>query len=689
MFSNRKKETQFLTLFLLLVHGPFFSWLDHDEAKLGESLIEAVRHVLGFVKANGPFHGIFGFSSGGLVAALAAGILKDPNLQTKILRSVENGKSGRLSFLRRASSKLSMSESARTSQYRQSSKLTAQFSERLDTTDFKKKPFNFAILACSAFLPEDMKTLRNIADIPLPMDPFGGEEGAANLIRTKSFHLVGLEDGFKTKSEEIASLFKFSQIMYLPGGHSIGRNERSDDELCNALRQFTRSLGNAASRETNVSVDFKRMSNVSSIALDPHKQVALVKLDIERLPEGLHVNRGGATIFAMFEAQPKDKPFLYNARSTNGATSTYGDVANFIRGGDGDLRRLGINFGEVVAYGAPPGGSAVAALAFLSIGAQTAAAPLAPGMMEPDVLDALDQFNARHLILFEGVDCPGVEAAFLKFVPKNGTATIHRARIIGDDRPGMFEYIDQKVSLNDVSVRPLRNPANGTCLLLRTSGTTARPKGVPLEQGALVNNGAILANSMGLQETDVCYSVMPLFHIGGISASILCTLASGGSVCCDGEPFDPGRMVDALALSKPQPTWYSSVPTIHNATVNFLKAQASQDPRYNAYGVDSSGVWMKGHSLRMIRSGAAALLGPDGAALAAAYGGVPIYPTYSMSEQVSSGIPLFGHISALLDIFLILLFFRCRSLNHLQGKETHLPINRAQLVSQLLHQQLL
>ena len=142
-----------------------------------------------------------------------------------------------------------------------------------------------------------------------------------------------------------------------------------------------------------------------------------------------------------------------------------------------------------------------------------------------------------------------------------------------------------------------------------------------------------------LTESDVCYSVMPLFHIGGISASILCTMTSGGAVSCDDEPYDPGRMVDALAISRPQPTWYSSVPTIHNATVSFLENVAASDPKYNAYGIDSNGIWLKGHSLRMIRSGAAALLGPDGKALAAAYGGVPIYPTYSMSEQMPISQP--------------------------------------------------
>ena len=134
--------------------------------------------------------------------------------------------------------------------------------------------------------------------------------------------------------------------------------------------------------------------------------------------------------------------------------------------------------------------------------------------------------------------------------------------------------------------------------------TTARPKGDPLDLGSLVNNGAIIASIMDLQEKDVCYSLMPLFQIGGISASIVCTLASGGSVCCDGEPHDTGRMIDVLEVSKPQPTWYSSVPTIYNATVAFLKNQAGRDPKYVAYGVDVDGSWTKGYSLHMIRSGA-------------------------------------------------------------------------------------
>ena len=72
-------------------------------------------------------------------------------------------------------------------------------------------------------------------------------------------------------------------------------------------------------------------------------------------------------------------------------------MLDFIEGGPGDLCRLYMQDGEVVAYGVPPGGGAVPALAFLSIMAQTTAVPLAPGSQESDVLYFCEQFNAKHL----------------------------------------------------------------------------------------------------------------------------------------------------------------------------------------------------------------------------------------------------------------------------------------------------
>eukprot|EP00588_Corethron_pennatum_P012659 CAMPEP_0194265640 /NCGR_PEP_ID=MMETSP0169-20130528/814_1 /TAXON_ID=218684 /ORGANISM="Corethron pennatum, Strain L29A3" /LENGTH=1665 /DNA_ID=CAMNT_0039006149 /DNA_START=543 /DNA_END=5540 /DNA_ORIENTATION=+ len=601
-----------------LVHGPFYSWIDPNDDNSGSSLITAVANVLSTAIHCGPFDGVYGFSSGGLVAALAASMM-DNNRLREALGTYFPG-------MRKSIPNL--------------------FGPPvIDSSDFSTPPFRFVFLACSAS-PSDLDLLCRYPGL----ESLGQ---AVASIRVPSFHIVGIDDKFKTQSEKIATLFAKCTVAYLNSGHIVGREERSNGDLCSSLKTFLSTCGNSPS--TRVQEPYIRMSSVSSISVDPHSQMVNVKLDHHKLPEGLYGSKGGSTIMSLLQNQPSSKPFLYVSRaSTNPpATTTYGGMIEFIQNA-GNLRQLGVKIGEVVAYAPPPGGGAAAAVAFLSIGAQTAAAPMAPGTTESDALDTLDQFKAKHLILFDGVDCPGVQSAFKKY-SDDGNARLHRATITGNDRPGLFKYTAiskfKSPERNILDNLPLKNPEDGTCLLLRTSETTARPKGIPLKQGSVVTNGFIIASSMGLQTTDVCYSVMSLFNIGGISASILCTLASGGSVSCDGEEFDPDRMVDALHLSNPQPTWYSSVPTVHNATVAFLKNAVPGSPKHSSYGIKSDGTWPKGkgHSLRMIRSGGATLLGPDGEALSAAYGGVPIYPTYSMNEQMPISQPPSGKIDTLTD----------------------------------------
>ena len=135
---------------------------------------------------------------------------------------------------------------------------------------------------------------------------------------------------------------------------------------------------------------------------------------------------------------------------------------------------------------------------------------------------------------------------------------------------------------------------------------------------------------------------MPLYHIGGIAASILCSIAVGASVCCDDEGYNPVRMIEALHLSNPKPTWYSSVPTIHNKTVAHIRSLAATDETLQSYGIDPDNkVWKrgKGHNLRMIRSGADKLLQGDAINLSRTYGEVSIMSTYSMSEQMPISQP--------------------------------------------------
>ncbi|HET7737856.1 MAG TPA: AMP-binding protein, partial [Tepidiformaceae bacterium] len=109
-------------------------------------------------------------------------------------------------------------------------------------------------------------------------------------------------------------------------------------------------------------------------------------------------------------------------------------------------------------------------------------------------------------------------------------------------------------------------------LVLHTSGTTGRPKRVPLSHANLARSARNVATSLGLTADDRCLNVMPLFHIHGIVAAILATLSSGGSVVCT-PGFDAFRFFGSLEASRA--TWYTAVPTMHQAIVARARAHLS------------------------------------------------------------------------------------------------------------------
>jgi len=166
---------------------------------------------------------------------------------------------------------------------------------------------------------------------------------------------------------------------------------------------------------------------------------------------------------------------------------------------------------------------------------------------------------------------------------------------------------------------------SAVALLLMTSGTTSKPKLVPLRQGALTANGSALALSMQLTPQDVCINAMPLFHIGGLSASIFATMMSCGSVIVM-DAFEPAGFLDVLVQdSGPSPTWFSMVPTMHIALLRHLQTHVLNTSNFK-------------HSIRLVRSGAAELDPKIAHELRKAWGCV-VLPTYSMSEQMPIAQP--------------------------------------------------
>jgi len=150
-------------------------------------------------------------------------------------------------------------------------------------------------------------------------------------------------------------------------------------------------------------------------------------------------------------------------------------------------------------------------------------------------------------------------------------------------------------------------------LILHTSGTTSRPKMVPLTQRNLCQSAYTIAWSLRLSPSDCCLNIMPLFHIHGLVGAVLTTLVSGGCVkCASGFAATPF----AYWLGGLQPTWYTAVPTMHQTVLSQVTYREGPLPM---------------HALRFIRSCSAPLPGRVRAELEECFG-VPVLEAYGMTE---------------------------------------------------------
>jgi len=82
-------------------------------------------------------------------------------------------------------------------------------------------------------------------------------------------------------------------------------------------------------------------------------------------------------------------------------------------------------------------------------------------------------------------------------------------------------------------------------LIQYTSGTTGFPKGVMLRQDQILRNAWCVGARLGLRPTDVMYSPMPFFHVGGAVLSILFTVQRGATLIVP-DRFDPEHMLDTI-----------------------------------------------------------------------------------------------------------------------------------------------
>ncbi|TRD15321.1 acyl--CoA ligase [Palleronia caenipelagi] len=265
------------------------------------------------------------------------------------------------------------------------------------------------------------------------------------------------------------------------------------------------------------------------------------------------------------------------------------------------LNDMGIDADDRVAIVLPNGPEM--ATAFVTVAQAATTAPLNPAYREEEYSFYLEDLKAKALLVEDGYDGPALVAA-----TKLGMMVL-RLSVPEGAAAGAFTLSSDKTD------RPSsRAPgAEDVALILHTSGTTSRPKIVPLLQSNIAASARHISTSLALTEADRCMNVMPLFHIHGLIAAVAASLSSGASIWC-APGFDALRFFGWMAEAKP--TWYTAVPTMHQA----ILSRAGR----NAEVIERTG-------LRFLRSSSASLPAQVMVQLRETFG-APVIEAYGMTE---------------------------------------------------------
>ncbi len=264
------------------------------------------------------------------------------------------------------------------------------------------------------------------------------------------------------------------------------------------------------------------------------------------------------------------------------------------------VRHAGICRKDRVALILPDGPDL--AIAFLGVASAAICAPLNPAYSVPEFESYLAGLDVRAAIVAPGLP--------------NALAALELLRIPIIE----FPRLDQRV---EIDTTPEPASPDDIALILQTSGTTSRPKVVPLTHRNLCVSAANVARVLDLTAADRSLEIMPLFHIHGIVAGLLAPLISGGSIVCT-----PGFSAAGFftSLDEFQPTWYTAVPTMHQAIL--ARSGMHRDA-------------IERRRLRLIRSSSAALPPSVLERLEQTFG-APVVEAYGMTEaahQMASNLP--------------------------------------------------
>jgi oxalate---CoA ligase len=292
--------------------------------------------------------------------------------------------------------------------------------------------------------------------------------------------------------------------------------------------------------------------------------------------KGVSTVSGAKTLRSLLDTGRDDA----TAISASGAKPlTYGAFRRLVDETIVSLNRQGIGRGDRVAIVLPNGPEM--ATAFVAIASAATAAPLNPGYREEEFEFYMTDVRAKALVVEEGSTSPAVAAA------QNNGIKIITLKPDPESGSGAFT-LSSEGAFTAVGVIGAAEE-DDTALILHTSGTTSRPKIVPLSHRNVFTSAGNIAKSLELTDGDRALNIMPLFHIHGLIAGVLAPLSRGGSIFST-----PGfnALKFFAAMDEAAPTWYTAVPTMHQA----ILTRAANNREI-----------IEKHKLRFIRSSSSAL----------------------------------------------------------------------------------
>jgi acyl-CoA synthetase (AMP-forming)/AMP-acid ligase II/acyl carrier protein len=268
------------------------------------------------------------------------------------------------------------------------------------------------------------------------------------------------------------------------------------------------------------------------------------------------------------------------------------------------LRSIGVGRTDRVAVVLPDGPEA--AVAMIAVAAGAVCVPLNPGFTDDEYQRYFGELHLAALLTRADLNSASRRVAHILGIPVIDLSTLP------NEGAGAFSIVGKAPR------RVADDFASGAddAFILLTSGTTSRPKTVPLTHASVCLSACNVGTALALGSRDRLLSVLPLCHGHGLISGLLAALAAGSSVVCT-PGFDATEFFGWLTEFRP--TWYTAVPAIHRALLS------AADPHKQT---------AQRSSLRLVRS-ASTSLPPEVLGGLEALFGAPVIDTYGMTEAAT------------------------------------------------------